>query len=218
MLGWLFYTFLWITLNGMRAVGWLRWRVEGLENLPPGGAVLISNHIHWLDIPVHGTLLPFGRRPMWIAKAELLETWFGRALLKRNMIPIRRGQRDVGALDVGVQALKDGRLVLIYPEGTRSRTGILQKGKPGALILAARSGRPLVPMAVVGTESGARGSLSRRPVVLRIGKPFDAPLAPDAEHALRALSAHTTDMMRHVAALLPPDQRGLYADVPAVTQ
>jgi 1-acyl-sn-glycerol-3-phosphate acyltransferase len=219
MLGTIFYTVLWVLLNGLRAVGLLRWRVEGREYLPPsGGAVLVSNHVHWLDIPVHGTVLPYRGRPYWIAKAELLDSLFGRLLLRRHMIPIRRGQRDTAALDVAVAELRRGQRILIYPEGHRSRTGVLQKGKTGALALAVQSGAPLVPMAITGTEHGLKGVLRRQPILVRFGPPFLPP--PDAasdDVSLRAMARYTNDMMGHIAALLPPEQRGPYATLDKVT-
>lgn len=211
MLGTIFYVSLWLGLNLLRMLGLLRWRVEGLEHIPlNGGAVLVSNHVHWLDIPVHGVLMPLGRKPRWVAKAELLDSLFGRLFLRTYMIPIRRGKRDVDALDAAVESLRAGNLVLIYPEGTRSGTGVLQKGKPGALVLAAKSGRPLVPLAVTGTELGLRGVMRFHPIVVRFGPPFPAPDLAGGNPSLRSLALHTSAMMRQIAALLPEEQRGPY--------
>src|SRR5688500_16980387 len=124
MFGWLCYGILWSILRALRLVPF-RWKVEGLENLPPrdaGGMVIAMNHIHWMDIPVSGASLPLRYRLSWLAKSELFRNpllgWWFRQM---KVIPINRGKRDVAALETAVAALRDGAVLLIYPEGHRSR-------------------------------------------------------------------------------------------------
>lgn len=211
MLGWFIYLLLYIWLNTMRWLGWLRWRVEGWEHLPPreaGGMVLVMNHVNWVDIPVVATLLPFRYRLSWLAKAEIFRNPFARWFFQTmHVIPIKRGRRDASALSAAVQALQQGAVLLVFPEGTRSRRGILTEGRGGAIRLAIQAGVPLVPVALVGTEHGARGSLLRRPVHLRIGEPFMPQPAPKG-----MLHAATDAMMGRIAALLPVERRGYYKD------
>lgn len=219
MVGWICYGALYLLLGFCRLIGWFRWKLEGRENLPPreaGGMLIAMNHVHWMDIPVIGALLPFNYRLSWVAKSELLgnrfaEWWFR----QMQVIPIRRGKRDLAALEAMSNALKAGAVLLIYPEGTRGKTGILREGRGGAVRLAMQSGTPIVPVAIIGTEQGLGGTLRRKPVVLRIGKPYTvAPMAggkvpPDVMEQL------TLDLMRRIAELLPPERRGPYASLPA---
>lgn len=214
MVGFICYALLSIILNTCIKVGWWRWRVEGLENLPPrqmGGMILAMNHIHWLDIFAVGTLLPFAYRLSWLGKVELfahpISRWFFTSML---VVPINRGKRDLNALYASEEALKRGARLLIFPEGHRSGTGVLQTGRGGTIRLAARSGVPIVPLAIIGTQYGLRGTLLRREVVLRIGQPYMVELNPDGNGKIPAdvMAASTADLMCRIAALLPEVYRG----------
>lgn len=214
MLGALMYGMLYVGLNFGRLIGLLRWRLAGRELLPPreaGGMVIVMNHIGWLDIPVIGALLPFEYRLSWLAKSELFAhpvvAWWFRQM---NVIPIKRGKRDIAAMDAVVDALKAGAVLLIFPEGTRSRSGVLQPGRGGAIRMAMQSGVPIVPMAITGTEHGGRGLLRRRPVVLTIGAPYHIAPTADGKIPPALMDQLTGEMMLHIAALLPESRRGSY--------
>ncbi|GAB4423259.1 MAG: lysophospholipid acyltransferase family protein [Chloroflexi bacterium OHK40] len=219
MLGTLIYWLLYVGLHTLRLVGWFRWSVEGIANLPPrkaGGMIVAMNHIHWMDIPVVGAMLPFDYRLSWLAKSEIFQNPIAdRFFRTMNVIPIRRGKRDVAALETAVEALRAGAVLLVYPEGHRSRTGVLQQGRGGAVRMAMQAGVPIVPMAVVGTEHGLKGTLTRRPVLLRIGEPYMVAPTPDGKIPPDRMEQLTTDMMLRIAALLPPERRGSYAQLPA---
>lgn len=219
MLGTLLYALLYGFINFWRLIGWWRWRVEGRENLPPrdrGGMIIAMNHISWVDIPVVGALVPFSHRLSWLGKAEIfahpIAGWFFRTM---NVIPIRRGKRDLAALDASVEALKAGAVLLIFPEGTRSRSGVLQPGRGGAVRLAMQAGVPIVPTAVAGTERGTWGTLSFRPVRLRFGQPYFVERTADGKIPPDLMDRLTTEMMQRIAALLPEEQRGVYAELPS---
>lgn len=219
MFGWLCYGFLYAAFNFVRLIRWFRWSADGLENLPPreaGGMVIAMNHVHWADIPAIGTTLPFAYRLSWVAKSELFRNpiagWWFRQM---NVIPINRGRRDTAALETMSQALRDGAVLLIFPEGTRSKSGVLKEGRGGAVRLAMQSGAPIVPVAIVGTEHGAVGTFTRRPVHLRIGEPYTVPPTPDGKIPPDLMEQLTNDMMRRIADLLPPERRGPYARLPA---
>src|SRR3712207_362060 len=99
--GFITYGALYLFIHAMRRIGWWRWSVEGVENLPPrtaGGMILVSNHNNWVDIPVIGAMVPFNYRLSWLAKSELFANpimrWF---LTMMHVIPIKRGKRDVAA-------------------------------------------------------------------------------------------------------------------------
>lgn len=215
LLGTLIYGFLYIFLNSMRIIRWWRWSIEGVENLPPreaGGIIFAMNHIHWLDIPVIGTLLPFSYRLSWLGKSEIFQNpaagWFFRTMY---VIPIRRGKRDLAALDAATDALRNGATLLIFPEGHRSRSGVLQPGRGGTARLAMQAGVPIVPVAITGSEHGAKGTLTCKPVRVQIGKPFTIAPTPDGKIPPDLMDQLTIDMMQRIALMLPEAQRGPYA-------
>ncbi|HMR48506.1 MAG TPA: lysophospholipid acyltransferase family protein [Arachnia sp.] len=159
-------------------------RVEGVENVPrSGGAILVSNHIAAMDSIVIPAMVP---RPMtYPAKAELFSgnnlgtrivAWFLKTI---KMVPMDRsgGRASADALQAISDVLEEGRVVAIYPEGTRSPDGRLYKGKTGMARIALKNGVPILPVGVVGTES-VKGLFGipwvRRPVVA-IGAPLEFP-------------------------------------------
>lgn len=215
MFAYVVYGLLYIIIHFFRLIGWWRWSIEGVERLPPreqGGMILVMNHINWVDIPAVGALLPFRYRLSWLAKIEIFANpiagWFFRNM---NVIPIRRGKRDLAALDAAAEALRNGAVLLIFPEGHRSRNGILQPGRGGAIRLAMQAGVPIVPMAITGTEHGFRGTLRREPVHITIGEPYRIEPLPDNKIPADVMDRLTTEMMLKIAAMLPPAQRGPYA-------
>lgn len=216
MSGKLMYFFIYSFINLMRKIGWWRWRIEGVDHLPPradSGIVLVMNHIHWVDIPVVGALLPFPYRLSWLGKAELFDrpvgNWFFRTM---NVIPIKRGRGDLAALETATEALQQGAVLLIFPEGHRSGNGVLQKGHGGAIRLAVRAQVPLVPVAVTGTHHGFGGVLRGKEIVLRIGTPYRIEQPPLGKIPPDLMEQLTTQMMRRIAGLLPAELQGPYAD------
>lgn len=214
MAGAFMYRCLYFCIRFMVRIGWWRWRIEGLEHLPPrhaSGMVIATNHIHWLDIPVIGGLLPFPYRLSWLAKIEIfkhpLAAWWFRTM---NVIPIRRGKRDLAALDLAVAALREGAVLLIFPEGHRSGDGVLLPGRGGAVRLAAAAGVPIVPVAINGTQHGLAGAFRREPVVVQIGRPYTVTGSSDGKIPPDQMEQMTADLMLRIAALLPPEQRGPY--------
>lgn len=138
-----------VTVCLMRA--WFGLRVRGVEHVPPSGpALIVSNHQSILDPPLIGGATR--RRIYFLAKAELFRIplfgWLIRALHAR---PVRREGPDPRALRTAALLLKEGKALLIFPEGTRSLDGRLGEGKPGVGMLAVTSGAPVVPAYVSGT-------------------------------------------------------------------
>ncbi|WP_164668749.1 lysophospholipid acyltransferase family protein [Virgibacillus doumboii] len=127
-----------------------RIKVIGKENVPKKGPVIIcSNHISNLDPPVVGITSP--RDIYFMAKGELFEKPFlGKLLLGIHAFPVKRGLRDRNALRKGLQILKDGNTLGLFPEGTRSKTGKLGKPLSGAGFFALRSNAAIVPCAIIG--------------------------------------------------------------------
>jgi 1-acyl-sn-glycerol-3-phosphate acyltransferase len=125
-------------------------QVFGVENIPTTGGVLIcSNHIDNLDPPIVGISSP--RTIHFMAKEELFRVPVLKGLLpKINAFPVKRGISDKQALRTGLQVLKDGNVLGLFPEGTRSKTGELGKGLAGAGFFALRTDAKVVPCAVIG--------------------------------------------------------------------
>jgi len=128
-----------------------RWRVIGRDNIPEGGALIASNHISALDPPLIGSAI---RREMYFfAKIELFRNFLFGALIKSlNAFPVRRGEADRQSWKMAKSLLKAGKLLLFFPEGTRSKDGRLQPGRPGMARLAFAAGVPVVPAAISGSN------------------------------------------------------------------
>lgn len=129
---------------------WYRIQVLGLENFPKEGGVLIcTNHIHNFDPPVVGITAP--RVVHFMAKEELfIVPVLGKIVRMCNAFPVKRGMSDREALRKGLNLLKEGHVLGLFPEGTRSKTGELGKGLAGAGFFATRSNASVIPCAIIG--------------------------------------------------------------------
>ena len=193
-----------------------RVRLEGLENIPADGPVLVViNHSSNVDgmLMIAYVIPRFGRPFAWPGKAEALKWPVLNYTMRQNgVFGVRRGAGDLEAFKVARQVLDDGRVLAIFPEGTRSPDGAMQEAKEGATVLATRSGAPILPIAIVGSQRfWPRGKMPRpfRRMTIRIGKPFTlTPRKTGDRHEDTRLA--TVELMSHIAALLPPDQRGVY--------
>ena len=143
--------------------------VVGLEHVPPrGAAILAGNHISWIDpVLLACWLTPATKRPIhWMGKAEAMRWPLVGAFLRANgVFGVRRGAADLEAFRLAESILAEGHLLGIYPEGTRSLDGRLGAFRDGAALLALRSGVPVLPIAVSGTNRlWPRGSLLPRQI------------------------------------------------------
>jgi 1-acyl-sn-glycerol-3-phosphate acyltransferase len=193
--------------------------VEGLENIPQSGPVLIiCNHCSNADgMLLLAYVVPALGRPMgWLGKAEALR-WpiFGWGLRHNGVFGVRRGAGDLEAFKLAKGVLDAGGILTIFPEGTRSPSGAMQEAKEGAGVLAVRSGAPILPIAIIGSQrfwaKGVRLPRLGRRMTVRVGETFtlSTPKGGDRHESLRLA---TIELMGHIAALLPPEQRGVYAD------
>jgi 1-acyl-sn-glycerol-3-phosphate acyltransferase len=201
-----------------------RVRVEGdVGGIPASGPVILaSNHVSNLDGVVLGAwLVPvIPRRIHWLGKKEMFD-WPVMGWIARNggVHPVDRGGADVEAFRLAQRILDEGHVLLIFPEGTRSPDGRLQQARDGLAMLALRTGAPIVPIGVADSDRvWPRGQKLPRPrpgtrVKVRIGSPFRLADELPADLDRRTAKARGTELiMRRIAALLPPRQRGAYGE------
>lgn len=129
-----------------------RLRVYGHENIPKeGGVIVAANHCSFSDPPLLGSAIK--RQAYYMAKEELFRIpIFGKILRKVNVFPVKRREADLLALKKAKRLLEESKLVILFPEGTRNRTGNLLRGKPGIGILAIWTGVPIVPALIRNTN------------------------------------------------------------------
>jgi 1-acyl-sn-glycerol-3-phosphate acyltransferase len=190
----------------------------GFENIPPGPAILMANHISSHDPTMLGVSLPPGRHPYFMAKKELFDK-FDWLIRRLGAFPVNRGQFDIWAFDHVGKILAAGQLCTIFAEGSRSgkEKVTLRKAKTGAVRLAARYQVPILPCAIIGTEKLATRKQFKgwraATVQIKLGKLVDVPsLAPEAVTDHRSYRELTDQIMVQIARMLPPANRGYYSD------
>lgn len=201
----------------------LMFRVDArqLKKVPAKGPLIIlANHVHIPEIPtLYTRLLPRQVRGMVLAeRVESKHKIVGYILNLFGSIPVHRGEADLAALRAGLKTLAEGRILLLDPEGTRSHNGCLQKGRAGAILMALKSGAPMLPIVHYGSENYLSNlrRLRRTPLTFVVGKPFR--LRSTDRHITGALRQQLTDeVMFEMARLLPPRYRGVYADLDSAT-
>jgi 1-acyl-sn-glycerol-3-phosphate acyltransferase len=194
----------------------------GRENIPDSGAfIAVGNHIGRLDAGLVYFLL--GRQDVTMLVAEkykenALARWFVRKL---DAIWVDRFNADFAAMRETLERLRRGGVVIMAPEGTRSRTGGLIEGRAGAAYLAARTGLPVLPVGITGTEDrqvlDSLRRFKRARIILRAGPTFTLPPL-DKKDREGSLKQATDEIMARIAAQLPPAQRGVYAAHPRLKE
>jgi len=187
--------------------------VTGLENIPQGGPLLAAfNHLAHLDAAL---VLPFLPQPVeGIALEDLYHVPItGQLLRLYGTIPVHRDQFDRDVIRRALQVLAEGKIMALAPEARMSLTGALERAREGVAYLALRSGAPILPIALTGTEHVPSDlkRLRRPRLTVTVGELIIPPPRASKSQARRQQVAELTDeIMYRIAALLPPEYRGVY--------
>ena len=174
-----------------------RFTVEGRERLPEGGCVVCANHTANIDSALLALALN-STDVVPVAKAELFQNKLVASFLtKMGAVPVRRGQRDMGAVRAALGALREGKKLMIFPEGTRVMNGDGLEGKTGAAMLAARAGVPIVPAYITAGKKAFR----------RCRVVFGQAVGPLCERGHDAYRRATEQVMAQIRALGGEGQR-----------
>lgn len=187
-----------------------RWRVEGKENVPrKGPLIVVSNHMTYVDPPLLGASVP--RRITFMAKQELFRhSLMGLVVRAYGAFPVSRDRFDREALHHALEILNHGKVLGMFPEGKRSFSHQLQEIQPGTAFIAARSGAPIVPVGISGSEQvrGIRFIVRRPSIIVRIGRPFNLPSNEDIRPNRSKLGQYANLITERIAELLPPNYQG----------
>ena len=207
-----------ITAAFFKALTGLMFRVDAIQltKIPMHGPlIIVANHVHIPEIPtLYARLLPRKVHGMAQAERVLDKNVTGGILRLFGTIPVWRGEADLNALRTGIKKLTEGNIILLDPEGTRSRNGCLQKGRPGAILMALHSGAPMLPVVHYGSENYPENlkRLRRTDLHYVVGKPFR--VEAGSQRVTSAIRQQMIDeVMFQMAGLLPPQYRGAYADL-----
>lgn len=206
----------WLVNGLVRILGHVLFRVDRrpLEEIPARGPlIIVSNHIGSFEVPLILAHLP-PRRAIGLAKVE---TWdsplMGWLFDLWEAIPLRRGEADLQAMRRCLKVLSDGDILLVAPEGTRSRDGKLLRGQPGVVTLALRSGAPILPVAHWGIEEFPQNLKHLRRTVFhfKVGRPFF--LTDHGRPVTGEIRQQMADaIMCQLVALMPKPYHGVYTD------
>lgn len=190
----------------------------GFENLPEsGGALVATNHLGRLDAILGMVLADRDDVVMLVAEKYQVYAFWRWVVKQVDGIWLNRNETDFHAMRAVYRRLRQGGILAMAPEGTRSKTEALIPGKPGAVYLAARANVPIIPAAITGTEDRLVKEklrrLQRLHITITVGEPLTLPpLDPQNRDAY--LHDWTEEIMCRIAALLPPKYRGVYANHP----
>lgn len=188
----------------------LRLDIRGIENVPRQGPVIIAiSHSSFLDPVIIGPHTPRDVVPM--AKIEAFDIpVIGLVLRLYGAFAVRRGEVDLTAIKTALKVLQSGQCLVIAPEGHRSETGALQRGRDGAIILALRSGAPILPVAIWGGKKFWKNLVRLRRTEMKyyIGKPVTPIIKQPTREQIAAMS---DELMLLIAEMMPPELHGYYA-------
>ena len=195
--------------------------VNGIEKLPEGNVIVAANHLGRLDTAALLCILDREDIIMPVAEKYRNHPLYGAIGRAANAVWLNRFEADYSAFRQILERMKQGGLLVIAPEGTRSKTEALQEAKMGVAFLASKSGYPVLPVAVTGTEDRLivenlkrfrRSKITATAAELMY---ISIPKGPGREEAMRAV---TDEIMCQIAARLPEKYHGVYADHPRLKE
>mgnify|MGYP001238748552 CR=1 FL=1 len=210
MIRWYYYICRWAILFYLNVV--TRLKVEGLENVPKTGPVLIvANHLNNSDPPLVSVTL--NRNAIFMAKEELFRNRIlSYIIFGLGAFPVHRGQVDRKAIRHAESVLKNGMILVMFPESHRSKDARLQEAQPGSALIASRNDVPILPVAITGTEkmSDWKFIFHRPQVLITYGIPFKLP-ASSTQGKKKNLEELTDFIMSKIAEILPEEYQGFYS-------
>lgn len=182
--------------------------VRGRYNIPRKRPYIIaSNHLSWTDIPLVAAYIP--GKVIYMAKEETFHNKVGWLVRFLGAFPVKRGEADRQSMRAADEQLKNGRVLVIFPEGTRSKTRTLARGHAGLGMIALRSGVPVIPVAIWGSENALKKFGAR--VTIVYGEPIE--LKPQGAKITREdINNATEQVMQSIATMLPAQYRGVYGN------
>jgi 1-acyl-sn-glycerol-3-phosphate acyltransferase len=199
------YKLLCLVLGAVFSI-FFRWKVIGAENVPvTGGVIIAANHISLWDPPVVGAAIP--RRIHFMAKEELFANrFFGWLISKLGAFPVKRGIADRTAIRTALTLLENGSVLGLFPEGTRSKNGILGAPEPGLAMLGVKAGVPVVPAAIIGTNKVFRDGQLLPQFKVIFGKPMILTRDNAGKDSLDIMSGK---VMEEIGRLLTEENRAI---------
>src|SRR5215217_5665967 len=189
--------------------------INGIEKLPEGNVIIAANHLGRLDTAALLAIIDREDIIMPVAEKYRNHPLFGAIGRAANAIWLNRFEADYSALRQILERMKEGGMLVIAPEGTRSKTEALQEGKMGVAFLAAKSGFPVLPVALTGTEDRRvlenLKHFRRSKITVTASELMEIQL-PTGKGREQAMRAVTDEIMVRIAAILPEKYRGVYAD------
>ncbi|GHO43668.1 lysophospholipid acyltransferase family protein [Ktedonospora formicarum] len=188
-----------------------RIRLRKRYNIPRQGPFIIAaNHLSWTDIPLVPLFIP--GKVVYMAKEELFYSKVGWLVRFLGAFPVKRGEADRQALRATDEQLKKGKIFIIFPEGTRSRKHILQKANDGISYIALRSGVPVLPVAIYGSENVLKKFGAK--VTISYGTPTVFTPKNGKRVTKEDIQETTNTIMYTIASMMPPEYRGAYSNLP----
>lgn len=185
-----------------------RVHLRNRHNVPKHGPYIIAaNHLSWTDIPLVPLYLP--GKVIYMAKEESFHSRFGWLVRFLGAFPVKRGEADRQALKAANEQLKKGKVLIIFPEGTRSKTHEMAEGHAGLGMIALRANVPVIPVAIWGSENALKKFGAE--ITISYGEPMF--LKPEGAKVTREDIDKSTDkVMRCIARMLPERYRGVYGE------